>query len=298
MPRRGLLAVATPNRLFTSPMLRVLLRPDAWRLVTSRVPDEVEPMTSPGHADWMRANSHSHPLPEILVILSGCGCHGYQGQVYPTAPGTVFVFDAFEDHDLACPPWAPDADHLWIALTADAVVARLLAIRAGETRWSGEWSRVLRPSELGLVSVAALLGTSSQDRTPELARLRLVSGLGLVCGALVGYGCAEAEEREGDAFRREIVRAVQRHLEETGGRDADLDSLSRLAGYSKFHFLRLFRLHAGMTVHQYVDLCRLRRVEEMRGAGRTYAEISAALGFSCPAAFSRWFRTRRPGSRE
>ena len=74
------------------------------------------------------------------------------------------------------------------------------------------------------------------------------------------------------------------------GRGVTLDMLARISGYSKFHFLRLFQRCTGQTVHTYIDHCRRQRVEAMLQQGCAKKEIAAALGFSCPAAFSRWLK--------
>lgn len=283
------------NRFFTGAMLESLLRPEAWRLVAAALPPMVEPVEDERHQSWMRAHTHSHAHQEILIPLAGEGRFGLAGRIYPSAPGTIFVIDSFEEHDVQYPEWTSDLDHLWINALRDHCVVRLITVREGTTRVSGAWSCLISREEAGPpldpVPVRA-------EMPPEVARLRMVGALSLLVGALIrrGYGAEQAEER--DSFQARIVQSVREHIEHTAGNGATLEHLARIAGYSTFHFLRLFKKHTGCTVHEYIDRCRLRRAREMQAQGRTRKEIAVALGFSCPAAFSRWYRTRstRPPS--
>ncbi|MCS3804204.1 AraC family transcriptional regulator [Chromobacterium alkanivorans] len=73
--------------------------------------------------------------------------------------------------------------------------------------------------------------------------------------------------------------------------DLSLERLSRVAACSRFHFHRLFRARFGLSLHQYVRLCRLRRAGE-RLAFRRCAVLDIALdsGYRSPEAFARAFR--------
>jgi AraC-like DNA-binding protein len=277
------------NRFFTGAMLEVLLRPQAWRLVAAALPAEVEPVEDERHQSWTRAHTHSHAHQEVLIPLAGQGRFGLAGRTYPSAPGTIFVIDSFEEHDVQYPEWTSDLDHLWINALRDPCVARLITVREGVTRVSGAWSCLIPREEAGPpldpVPVRA-------EMPPSVARLRMVGALSLLIGAIVrrGYAAEQAEER--DSFQERIVQSVREHIEHTAGNGATLEHLARIAGYSTFHFLRLFKKHTGCTVHEYIDRCRLRRAREMQAQGRTRKEIAAALGFSCPTAFSRWYRSK------
>ncbi len=123
----------------------------------------------------------------------------------------------------------------------------------------------------------------------DLLRLKLRSAVGLLITALIHAGYASVHD-DRHAFQQHVVAAIQQHIRETAGHGECLDSLARISGYSKFHFLRLFEQHTGQTVHRYLDDCRLQRVRTMLERGCSKKEISAALGFSCQSAFSRWLK--------
>lgn len=89
---------------------------------------------------------------------------------------------------------------------------------------------------------------------------------------------------------RRVLEHIDRHLED----DLDLDNLSGVAAFSKFHFHRQFTATFGLSVHRYVQLARLKRASH-RLAYRDAAsvtEIAMDAGYEAPDAFARAFRQR------
>ena len=71
----------------------------------------------------------------------------------------------------------------------------------------------------------------------------------------------------------------------------DLQSLAAETGYSRSHFLRLFRAATGCAPHHYLLQLRLKRAQELMRQERTsLIDIAAACGFSSHAHMSRLFR--------
>jgi len=52
-----------------------------------------------------------------------------------------------------------------------------------------------------------------------------------------------------------VLDYIDAHLDD----DLDLDTLSGVAAFSKFHFHRQFKASFGLSVHRYVQLARMRR---------------------------------------
>jgi AraC family transcriptional regulator len=71
----------------------------------------------------------------------------------------------------------------------------------------------------------------------------------------------------------------------------DMQSLAAETGYSRSHFLRLFRAATGCAPHHYLLQLRLKRAQELMRQERTsLIDIAAACGFSSHAHMSRLFR--------
>jgi AraC-like DNA-binding protein len=272
---------------FSAPILARLCHPEGWRIVSSHCPPDVTPIEHPAHQRWLVEHSHSHAHLELLFFLDGAGCHSHQGLVYPCAPGLVFFFDSFEGHDQNCPPAAPDADHLWVAITREHAIARQVAVRNGKVAFA-ERSLLLARSDPRVSSAFMLLDLVASP--PLVRRLKIVTALAALLTGIIETGYAASDEEDPRHLQQRIVATVQQHIRDTAGRGATLDHLARLAGFSKFHFLRIFKAHTGKSVHQYINECRRARVRQLLRDGASKKAISHALGFSCPAAFSRWHR--------
>ncbi|WP_192800940.1 AraC family transcriptional regulator [Brucella tritici] len=62
------------------------------------------------------------------------------------------------------------------------------------------------------------------------------------------------------------------------------------AGLSEFHFMRLFKLHTNMTVHQYVTHQRLEAAKPLLAQGASSASVAASVGFYDQSHFTSHFR--------
>lgn len=273
------------SELLSGDEVEVLLRPERWEPVFGD--DAAGRADNERHSRWLRDNSHAHAHPEILLVTKGGGWHAHGEAVYPCHPGRVFFFGPFDAHDVEPAPHLPRTRQLWFALHGDRATARMIEVSEGV--WHRRWALVLPGSQ-------GAIGQWRRAEEPEgaaLRRLRLMAVAQLLVVMLVEVGDDAAGSADSRAFRQAVVAAICDHIQETAGRGDDLASLARLAGYSKYHFARLFKRETGMTVLEYIDTCRLARTHEMLTTGRTYAEIAEALGFSSPQSFSRWYQPRR-----
>lgn len=277
--------MAINTNLLAPDEIAVLADPDRWSPVFG--PDASGAIDDPRHARWLRENPHSHAHPEILMVVSGSGCHAHGERIFPCRPGSAFFFGPFEEHDAEPAPHLPDARQLWFALHGNRATARMLEVADG--RWRRDWALVLPGSQ-----DAVAQWTRAWEPVPDaVRRLRLMAVAQLLVAALLETGDEVARGGDQRGFQQAVVAAICDHIEETAGRGDDLASLARLAGYSKYHFARMFKRETGMTVLEYVDVCRLTRTREMVAAGRTYAEIAEGLGFSSAQSFSRWYQARK-----
>lgn len=92
-----------------------------------------------------------------------------------------------------------------------------------------------------------------------------------------------------DRMRR-VLDHIDRHLDA----DLDLDTVSAVAAFSKFHFHRQFTATFGLSVHRYVQLARMKRASH-RLAYRddeSVTDIAMDAGYDAPDAFARAFRQR------
>lgn len=87
-----------------------------------------------------------------------------------------------------------------------------------------------------------------------------------------------------------IQRVIEK-LEDEYNLNHRLEHLALLAGYSKYHFLRVFKKHTGLTPHNYLNQIRTRRSEQMIRAGLELSDIAFCAGFSDQSHFTRTFKS-------
>ena len=281
-----------PELFFDRESQDALVRPEAWRLASTLLPSDVG-VARDRHRAWRKRHAHTHPYPELLVVLRGRTAFGLCGRAWACGPGTIFYVDGDEPHDLNYPPRSPPLRHLWISLFQDHAVA--LRIEIGRGAAGPPWRRccVVPRCDLGVdVPHVARECRNRGDVPPLVRRLWLLSAALTVVSRVAVVSYDVADQREQDSIQARTVEAIRRHLEQTGGCGASLANLARIAGYSKFHFLRLFQRHTGHRVHAYVDRCREQKMVELQREGHSLKEIGDRLGFSCQAAFCRWRRHR------
>ena len=76
--------------------------------------------------------------------------------------------------------------------------------------------------------------------------------------------------------------------------DLDLEALSRVAAFSKFHFHRQFTATFELSVHRYVQLARMKRASHRLASdtAQSVTQIAMDAGYDAPDAFARAFRRR------
>lgn len=277
--------MSVESTLLSPDEIDVLLHAERWRpIFGDTLEGAIEDLR---HDRWLRENPHSHTHPEIMLVVSGGGRHAHGERIFSCRPGSAFFFGPFDAHDAEPAPDLPDARQLWFALHGNRATARLIEVSGG--RWRRGWALVLPHSQ----DPIAQWKLAWEPGEPPVRKLRLMAVAQLLVATLLEAGDEAARDEDQGGFQRAVVAAICDHIEETAGRGDDLASLARLAGYSKYHFARLFKRETGMTVLEYIDVCRLERAREMIAAGNTYAEIADDLGFSSPQSFSRWYQGRK-----
>ncbi len=88
---------------------------------------------------------------------------------------------------------------------------------------------------------------------------------------------------------RRIVKAklfIDNHYAD----DIDLDNVSGQAHFSKFHFIRLFKLIYGYTPNNYLVKTRIEKAKILLGKGNPVLQTSIMVGFHSPTSFAGTFK--------
>jgi AraC family transcriptional regulator len=92
------------------------------------------------------------------------------------------------------------------------------------------------------------------------------------------------------ARMQRVLDYIDRHLDG----DLDLETLSGVAAFSKFHFHRQFMATFGLSVHRYVQLARMKTASHSLASenAQSVTDIAMDAGYDAPDAFARAFRRR------
>jgi len=88
----------------------------------------------------------------------------------------------------------------------------------------------------------------------------------------------------------DVLRRVVEHVDAHLGERMSLDQLAGLAGMSRFHFARQFRISTGQSPMGYVRQARIERATAiLRERNTTIARVAVNLGFADQSHFTRTF---------
>jgi AraC family transcriptional regulator len=92
---------------------------------------------------------------------------------------------------------------------------------------------------------------------------------------------------------RDCINRVTSYIHGHINGELHLEHLASLAGFSPFHFHRVFAALMGETVAEYVHRMRLgAAVQQLLHSNESVTEIALAVGYKTPAAFTKAFRQR------
>lgn len=286
----------TGNRFFDDAQLEILLTPWKWSLVTSFMPPDIAPVDDPAYRRWMKQHVRAFPRRAALICLRGETLQGCGGQIYPCAPGSVFFFDTYEQVTVGYPKNTPDFQHFWMILHQSEIHGCLNVGQAGEVTQPRDTICLLTPelNDLAFQEIRSW-AKGGPPVPPSVTRLRLIAILAEFVAKMLAAGYGGALPRDRAARQRQQIDAVRRHALQAWGKGMSIDYLTSFSGLSKFHLQRLFKKYSGgMTIHHYINVCRVRRVQELIARGYSMKAISVELGFSTPANFSRWYSYHKP----
>jgi len=249
------------------------------------------------YKDWLNHNSDTHQHREIMLVLWGTGCFTLNGLTYPCRPGTCFLIDSNDRHDWFYPPFSDNFRHLWIRIVNQTVLTgtpyQKINGTVGNAKGFSYTFSDYNPAARQLID-AWDSATDKDDIPQEFKILHLKhSAAGLLlelCKA--GYEFDPARQHT-EEHHKTVINAIAGHIKETGGKNLNIDRLAYIAGYSKFHFARIFKQVTGLSVLDFINLSRWEKYQKLSASGFNKKQISEKLGFSCPAAFSRWLSDRK-----
>src|SRR5690349_15149544 len=89
-------------------------------------------------------------------------------------------------------------------------------------------------------------------------------------------------------YRRIVLAKL--FIDEHFAEDIDLDDISGEAYFSKFDFIRLFRMAYGKTPHQYLTHVRIEKAKLLLQTDTTVSDVCFSVGFDGISSFTKLFK--------
>ncbi|HWL51564.1 MAG TPA: AraC family transcriptional regulator [Chthoniobacteraceae bacterium] len=241
------------------------------------------------YLDWLRENAHCHDYPEILVCLSGSHFYGIDGVAHRLAPGSVVLFpnrqmhdQTYDDHHQACVDF-------WLHFLPHGRVTMNFIFHTPGSKYVSHSISGLAPLFADdLKKAATLLHGDRNLSTANPKREHFILYLlHEIFETLMEKDLNQPPDDELSLIE-EIKRYACEHLTDR----LSLTDLAKAAGYSPFHFHRIFVEAEGITPRLYVEGRRLKRACELLRNGHSMTSAALEAGFSSSSQFCRVFRKR------
>ena len=90
------------------------------------------------------------------------------------------------------------------------------------------------------------------------------------------------------------LKYVMNYINHNFTEELSLDTLAAIAGYSKFHFSRLFKKYNNMSCIQYINCKRIKMAEQLLCDPEiSVTDIAMRSGFSSITTFNRIFKAHK-----
>jgi AraC family transcriptional regulator len=142
---------------------------------------------------------------------------------------------------------------------------------------------------LKTLSISLSIALAGSERTDHLKidQLMLELAAELICRK--DPGTIQLEPR-GKLRRSSLIRVLD-YLNDQLHESPTLEQLADIAGYSPFHFARLFKSTVGVSPHQYLSMQRIQRSQFMLArSDLSITMVATDLGFDSSSHFAAAFR--------
>ncbi len=262
----------------------------AWeRVLTSLVwvDESAEKTCSRAYKTWMAQNSHTHGFEELMICLSGDHLYGLNGKPISFRPGSACLIPRNVAHDSWYWSRHPRCIDFWIHFLPQGTVHMNFAHHTPET------GPVLLPIPSPSIS---LLGDFKKAYS-LLNQTNRKAGVERKTRHFVLYLLHELFEKLSDFSyvnqsidEKSVIDNIKQYAAKNLADRLSLSDLAKAAGYSPFHFHRLFVESEGITPRAFVESQRLKLACDFLRKGRSVTSAALDSGFGTANQFSRIFK--------
>jgi AraC-like DNA-binding protein len=229
---------------------------------------------------------HFHRTYAFGVIEAGALGFDYLGRSHVAAAGEINLVVPGEPHDGHA---ASDGGWRYRMFYLDPdVLVRAASEMAGRAEGAPFFrSGVIRDAE----AAARLRSLHFAFEDPAASRLELESRLLATLADMVRRHAENPPVPARVGVENQAVVRARDLIETCYDENISLEQLSRAAGLSRFHLLRVFRNRIGLTPHAYLTQVRVRRARALMDLGRPIIDAALEAGFTDQSHLNRQFKS-------
>ncbi len=230
---------------------------------------------------------HTHETFVVGVILEGCETYYLRGEQKYARAGDLCFVNPGEVHDGE--PYGASFTYR-MTYPSEALIREIAQDVLGGEEASGQpyFREPLVRDPEGYAAFMRAHGRLERDEDAFGGEEALVEAYALL---LKRNGDWRGTPVEGGRAP-EAVRLARDYLETHFDGTVDLAELAAVAGLSRYHLIRVFRRHLGLTPHAYLTDVRVRAAQERLRRGDAAADVAAACGFADQSHLTRAFKAR------
>ncbi|MDD4180758.1 MAG: AraC family transcriptional regulator [Victivallaceae bacterium] len=274
----------------------ILLFPERWNIISSSLPLDVEATPNEEILDVDKKDLSRHENREILIPLLGEYKYAFRGKYYDCDLGNVFLIDKNDEHEAFYTDSVKGLVHIWLNVTRQNIMGSVLRVNHQNI----DYTKRIKidycdlPSEMNLYNSWDIVKQKMGTAESLLSQRKFM--LSLSWTAVKIYEALGRPWSDAESYQKDAISAAKIVIEDNLQHDMSVKRIARMAGYSQFHFSRLFKEYTGITVSDYINICREKRMIELRSKNVSSKEISELLGFASSAAYYNWLSKKRKTS--
>jgi AraC-like DNA-binding protein len=263
----------------------LLIYPEKWKIIAAdyQAPGVLE-VEAPDYAAKQETEVHDN-MREIMIALQGHYVFRFNRKYYQCLPGSVFLIDKNIEHEANYAYDARDILHLWTYTYQKKTVIHLVSMYRNKPLNLAQ--AFMQPSESP--DLDALWDLWKETDNPEKKQWYLQQ-LKLYLAYAFSLFSLQTKGQTGEETKLELIKIAMEQIQRDLRKGIRIDSLAKMVGYSKFHFMRLFKQYTGRTVMDFVHQCRVKRLGELKKHKVSCKEIATELGFQDVHSFYQWNR--------
>ena len=225
---------------------------------------------------------HAHPHHTVVLVERGALVFSYRGTDWVARAGQIALVNAGELHTGR----ALDAEgctYSSLAITDDMIAE---AARANDVSNPA----ALRFGDAPVVDDQMLWWRIARMRNAVCTGAPTAEVRAYVDDALAWLVTERMTRGEPRPAARSAIRRAREHLETHYREPVSLRALGALLGWSPFQVARAFHADVGMTMHAYLEMCRVRAACTLLADGQRLSDVAYLAGFPDQAHFTRRFK--------